>query len=467
MTSSIFFGTPRVLSLTLANSAMPSSEKIPAIDLVFEQLAGLIDSHKKQGGILRVEFGNSGIFFEGFTDDSVLVQVLQEAIKEQTPEEAFLEILTLGSRVKDVIQTTATTQLLAKSVEDVQIGLKSLEEGHRDFLIELMEEISDEESNSDINLIRRLKDWSVEFDRKLALEFDSNNSSGVINKIKQAVDSYIAERESAVANLLSLEASSDPLSPRPLKSVYDKTQDILDKLIERDAKKSASRTNSKKGNDFEEAVYNIIQAMSDEYGDVSDNPGQQKAIGADGNDEGDITVEYRFDLISNVSGKLVIEAKHHGAPKSKPKLLEELEKGVSNREADYGILVTNESGYKLTGGFPFWEDWGNRRAILVLEDDFENLSEDKIRFAYLLAKARIRDIQANLDSETLEMVGEQISTIKTSFERIKQIKGVHTTAVGALGEMLNHISYLEINVGQKLKELHDQITKSPDSSEET
>jgi hypothetical protein len=409
---------------------------------------------------MEVKLSPDRLEFAGEIREPVILQVLHESSKDQSPGEAFLELLMLGSRVKDVIQTTATTQLLAKSVEEVQSGLKGLEEDHKEFLRELMEEISSEDSNSQINLVKRLRDWGQEFDRKLALEFDDSNSQGAVAKIKVAVDSYIAERESAIASLLSLQESSDPFSPRPLKEVYDKTQEVLNKLLEREATKKTARTNTKKGNDFESAVFSIIQAIADEYEDVADDTGRQKLIGADGNDEGDITVEYRFDSISNVTGRLVIEAKHHVSPKSKPSLLQELEKGVSNRAADYGILVTNESGYNLNSSFPFWEDWGNRRAILVLEDDFENLDEDKIRFAYLLAKARVRDIRANLDAETLEMVGEQVATIKSSFARLTQIKSARTQAVSALNDMLSHIEYLETGVGQKLAELHERITST-------
>ena len=413
--------------------------------------------------IVRVEIQNDLVTFQGSTEDSVVLQVLIESGKEQPLEGAFLELLVLGARVKDVIQTTATTQLLARSVEDVQTGLRSLEAEHKEFLRDLLQEIADEDSNSDLNLVKRLKDWAQEFDNKLSFEFDDRNSEGAIAKIKEAVDKYIAQRESAVASLLSLEESSDPMKPRPLKTVLDKTQEVLNKLVERDIKKVVGRTNSKTGNDFEGAVFEVVQRIADEYGDLADNLGQQKAIGADGNDEGDIVVDYQFDSIAHVNGRLVIEAKHHVKAWSRPKLLWELEKGVSNREADYGILITNQSGYNLNGDFPFWEDWGNRRAILVLEDDFENLSEDKVRFAYLLAKARTRDIRANLDAETLEMVGEQISTIKSSFEKLRQIKSARTQALSALEEMLSHINYLENNVGQKLGELHRQITRTSSS----
>lgn len=415
---------------------------------------------------MKLEIAGNVVKVQGEVEDPVLAQILTECAKDSSLEEAFLEIVMLGAKVKEVIQTTATTQLLAKSVEEVREGLEKLETDHEEFLRDLMAEISDESSDSELNLIKKLKDWREEFDEKLELEFDDKNSEGTVAKIKTAVDSYLVKRESAIASLLSLEASPEnSLIPRPLKQVYDKAQAILDKLNEDKGAKKAGRGAAKKGTDFESAVYNIIQSIADEYGDLADDPGRQRAVGVDGNDEGDVTVQYRFDSINNVTGKLVIEAKHHNTKTSKPKLLGELEKGVSNRECDYGIIITNESGYSLDGQFPFWEDWGNRRAVLVLEDDHENLDEDKIRFAYLLAKARIKDLKANLDAETLEHVNEQIATIKDNFARVIHLKGAHTRAVSALGEILTDVDFLEKNVGQVLERLHKEITGAREAHE--
>lgn len=47
---------------------------------------------------------------QGQIEDAVLVQILTDSAKERPIEDAFLEILLLGAKVKEVIQTTATTQ---------------------------------------------------------------------------------------------------------------------------------------------------------------------------------------------------------------------------------------------------------------------------------------------------------------------------------------------------------------------
>jgi len=414
---------------------------------------------------MKIEIIGDAVSISGEINDPALAQILLEGSKSIPVEESFIEILMLGTRVKEVIQTTATAQLLAKSVDEVRDELEKLGDDHEQFLRDLMAEISDDSSESEINLMRKLRDWRNEFDEKLDREFDDSNSQGTVAKIKAAVDSYLVKRESSIASLLSLSEPDDPLVPRPLKQLYDKAQAILDKLNEDKGAKKAGGRATKKGNDFESAVFDIFQSIADDYGDLADDPGRQNAMGVDGNNEGDMTVEYRFDSINGVSGKLVVEAKHHNYKTSKSKLLGELEKGVSNREGDYGIIVTNESGYNLGGQFPFWEDWGNRRAILVLENDFQNLDEDKVRFAYLLAKARIKDQKSDLDAETLEHVNEQIKTIQSNFGRITHLKSSHTKAVEALGAIFTDIDFLEKNVGHELARLHKDISGAIDTQE--
>ena len=406
---------------------------------------------------MEIEISQNKITLSGHIEEAFIADVLRDSIKDKEPEQAFLELLMLGARVKDVINTTATTQLLASSVEKVQTDLTELREEHEAFIRSLMEEIVNEDSDSDMNLVKRLFEWRSDFDEKLIQEFDDNNNTSTISKIKDAIDLYLARRESEVAQLLSLEEPENPMISRPLKSVYDRIQEILEKLTEDKGVKKGRAKATIKGTNFEAAVFELVDEVAMEFQDIADDPGAQGKMGAKGNNEGDIVVNFQFDSINKVTGKLVIECKHHDKPKSKASLLVELEKGVSNREADYGVLITNESGYNSHGAFPFWEDWGNRRAILVVEDDFTKIDPNKIRFAYLLARARVLDMKSNLDADKLDMVHEQIATIRTSFGRLSTLKGNHTKASRAIGDIAEDIKFLQENVGDELDRLYDAL----------
>ncbi len=408
--------------------------------------------------MIQVKLTETGVSVEGTIEDFQLREIIEEAETAGQPlDESFLEILKLGTQVKEVITTSATTQVLANAVEKVQGGLSSMETDHRDFLLDLMNKVLGKDPSSDLNLVKSLSDWRKDFDQKLADEFSDQINTNTLSKIRASIDKNLQDRDAALSSLFSLEETSDALANRPLKTVADKVQAILDKLNEEKGKKAAGRKNSKTGTTFESAVYSATQAIADELGDIADDTGARKVIGVDGNDEGDIVVDFTFSALTGATGKLVIECKKSEKPASKRALLTELDKGMSNREADYGILVTNASGYSLTSDFPFWEDLGNRRSILVLDDDFENVDEDKVRFAYLVAKARVKDMKANPNLDALNDIQAQISTLTESIGRLSALKGSHSVASGALVDMQGHIKYLEDNVANGLKKLDEKL----------
>ena len=99
---------------------------------------------------------------------------------------------------------------------------------------------------------------------------------------------------------------------------------------------------------------------------------------------------------------------------------------------------------------------------MVLDDDFETVDEEKIRFAYLVAKARVKDMKANLDLDTLNEVQAEISTLADGIGRLASLKGTHSTATTALNEMQVHIKFLDENVSFGLKRLDEKLKKSLD-----
>lgn len=413
--------------------------------------------------MIQVKLTKTGVSIEGIVEDFQLREVLEEAEAAGQPlGETLLELLKLGTQVREVITTSATTQVLANAVEKVQTGITSIETDHQDFITDLMNQILGEDPTSDLNLVKKLSEWREDFDQKLSDEFSDEVNANTLSKIKAAIDKNLEARDAALASLLSLEESSDPFANRPLKAVADKVQAILDKLNEEKGKKQEGSKRSKKGNTFEDAVYLATETIADELGDVADNTGARKLTGVDGNDEGDVVVDFALSSLTGATGKLVIECKHRNTPKSKRAILEELDKGISNRQADYGIMVTNASGYNLSSDFPFWEDLGNKRSILVLDDDYETVDEEKIRFAYLVAKARVKDMKANLDLDTLNEVQAEISTLADGIGRLAALKGTHSTATTALNEMQGHIKFLDDNVSFGLKRLDEKLKKSLD-----
>ena len=254
-----------------------------------------------------------------------------------------------------------------------------------------------------------------------------------------------------MASLLSLVKPEPPSLPSPLFTLSEKLDTISKHLGIKEVADNLKRKASGKGKLFENKVFEVLQPICDEYGDSADNPGPLNVNGSANNHEGDLIVD--FDSLGSESGRLVIECKKFEKKQSKNSLLQELDKGIANREADYGIMVTTESAYGIGDRHPFWEALDNRRAVLVLNNDDDAIEPDRIRFAVLIAKSRIRALKANLDETTGILVAQKVKLIDEHFSRISVLKGSLSELRGNLDNADEHTRFLSEYVGKELNEL--------------
>lgn len=402
---------------------------------------------------MKIIDNGTSIEISGVISDSETMNAVRNLAEGQSLEESFLEVLFLGSKVKEAVQTTSTAQLIERSIEKVSAEFDQLETDHEQFIQSLMKKVLSL-SPEDKALSLALKIQDVEGQLKKSFT-DETDEASVISLVKTSVENYLQRRESAITKLLSLVPpnENDPNSQEsPLLRLYNHVGEVLEAIGANKAQKEASKKTAKKGNIFEDIVFNEIQDIAHGFSDEADDPGKQKKTGTSGNDEGDITVD--FKSLGRFSGRLVIECKKYSSKKSQRFLLGELEKGVANRDADYGILVTTTSSYDLGDKHPFWEDWDSRRAVVVLQDDDDEIDFDRLRFAFLIAKARVKEMKNHGDEATFLAIGAKIKLLSEHFGRISSLKGSLSTLSTALGDTNRHVSYLEDNV----KPIVDELT---------
>jgi len=401
---------------------------------------------------LKAIRSQDGIWVEGSIHDDSILDVLESFDNDIDLSEGIEELLILGARVRSAVLASSTAAMLERSVDKVSSELDSLGKEHADFISDLMKKLlsldkHDEEARK---VSIALKIAAIEGDLKTAF-LDGNDELSVLNQIKREIKSYLDKRESSVASLLSLVKPEPPSLPSPLYMLSEKLDSIKSHLGIREATDSLRQKASSKGLKFENVVFDILQEICDEYGDSADNPGPLKVNGASNNHEGDLVVD--FDSLGSESGRLVIECKKFDKKQSKNSLLLELDKGIANREADYGILVTTEASYGIGDRHPFWEALDNRRAVLVLNNEDDGIEPDRIRFAVLIAKSRIRALKASLDEATGLLVGQKVKLLQDHFSRISVLKGSLSELRGNLDNADGHLTYLSEYVGKELIEL--------------
>lgn len=403
----------------------------------------------------------TSISVSGLLDQPEILSAVRNLSDGQTLDESFMEILLLGSKVKDAVQATSTAQIIERSIDRVASEFDQLEREHKAFVENLMMRIlSLDPKDGELSLALTMRDIEARLKTSFTNESDSES---VISVVKNSVEGYLKQRDSAITKLLSLTPPNleDPNAQEsPLLRLYNHVGEVLDFIGAKKADKDAAKKTSKKGTIFEDLVFAEVQDITDSFGDEADDPGKQKKTGADGNDEGDITVD--FKSLGRYSGRLAIECKKYLAKKSKRFLLTELDRGISNRSADYGILVTTESSYDIGDSHPFWEDFDNRRAVVVLQDENDEIDFNRLRFAILMAKARIKEIKNHGDQASFQMISGKIKLLKEHFGRITTLKGSISSLSSALVDAKASVEYLDINIIPLIQELEDLLEGDED-----
>jgi hypothetical protein len=284
-----------------------------------------------------------------------------------------------------------------------------------------------------------------------------------MKKFDTAMNLWAENQQNKVINELNLNTPGSSLyglSDRLTKHVtttvdalQQQIKNIEMKLTIEETKKESNKKLSSRGNDFEERVFNIVEEISHEYRDIADNPGKRKQNGKDGNDEGDIVVDLNPSESAGKELKFAWECKVRSEKKGERWLYDELKKGISNRSALCGIIVTDDTtanGVKNDGHF--FRESGNT-AILIL--DTEEPDSNAIRFAYLWSRWNLKRattvlLESGRVREIMEAISREISVIT-------QIKG-HNSKISTEIELLKpKVNALEEHVKEQLNHLQELV----------
>jgi len=232
-----------------------------------------------------------------------------------------------------------------------------------------------------------------------------------------------------------------------------KVDEINKNLAKSEQAKIDKNVQAARGADFEDLLYEEVAKMAHLKSDIVDNPGKQKMPGLSGNHEGDITVEVSSKDTHGETVRFVWEGKLRAGTLSPKKCIEELEKGMSNRDSRVGIIAVEKfSGMSTETGDVFRELKENM-AVLVLDPN--NIDFNAVRLAYLWARWRcLLDVGNVLDTS---LVTQAIKEISQSISSFKTLRSKNTQVVKLIGENEDLLSVIESQIKDKLTALSQAI----------
>ena len=176
-----------------------------------------------------------------------------------------------------------------------------------------------------------------------------------------------------------------------------------------------------KGRTFEEAVADSVDAIALRQGDVAEAVGDQ--LGASGK-TGDVVVDIGA-CDGPARGRVVFEAKDRRL--SKPRALEELDRALGDRDADFAVLVVPTAEELPAKLEPLREYNGDKLLVALDPDDPDGLA---LEVGYRLARARVlmaRGGQEGVDGAAVHDVVERALHAMDDVRKVKsQLTGAKT-----------------------------------------
>jgi hypothetical protein len=408
---------------------------------------------------VKIEVTNDYVSIDGFTTTSREVISAFQSSEHDDNLRVLEQILKVGSETVKMMGTSATTEILENVAEKVKEEINNV-------ALQLVAE------NGELSVNKMLNSWRSEFANLLSNSFDEKRSDSILSKFDSAIKSWSEAQQQKVIDELNLNNDKSSFSGLKnnisslIKSTFEPLQTQLTNIETAlkidEATKESKKKQVRRGNDFEELVYDEIEQLSLIYRDIPDNPGKSKVSGVDGNDEGDITVDLNQDETKGELLRFVWECKLRSAKMSERKLYEELKKGITNRVAKVGVIVTDSTtALGSTSADDFFRENGNM-AILIL--DPENIDPNSVKFAYLWSRWMcLRDTTQVLD---IGGVANVIESIKRELMIIRDFRTHHSNIANEIELVKPKVDNLETAIKSQLKRLEEMIKISEESLED-
>lgn len=356
-------------------------------------------------------------------DDETAVRLVRERL--QAGEDAValvLDALEIGARVLDREQTGANAEFVKTEFEKAARELQS-DFGERARSItetlarELERRFSDGSSEAVQHRVREVVTESMSASRdELARRFSADDPSNPLAGFQKAA--LAALSRSAEQQDASLRAMRDRIAE--LQSELQALRDDKAKQLELAA---VHEKGTAKGRDYEEAVYEALDAIATAQGDDCDAVGDLKGATRK---TGDVVVG--IDACRGPArGRLVFEAKNSRL--SKPEAMRELDRGRAERDADYAILVVPAED-RLPARTQALREY-NGDKLLAVYDPKEG-STLGLELAYRLARARVLMARGGGEDVDLAAVAETVERALGAMDEVRSIKQKLTGAQSSI-----------------------------------
>ena len=234
-------------------------------------------------------------------------------------------------------------------------------------------------------------------------------------------------------------------------AVEPKFKELRDLINQQQGADSVIQQSTLKGDEFEDTVGNILEQISAQTSDRFEFTGETV---------GDIPDAKVGDFVYEIGGttkRIVVEAKTEGYGLDEIK--DEMERAIENRDADYGVFVTDHLGNVPRTKVGWFHEFDRDFVTVALSEDSEaDIEPAFLRFAMNWAQVRaLHDTDAAGDTIDTGRIQSEADAIDEKIARFAQIRGKCTSIEDSVDAIRDELDEIESEVDDRLADLRSEL----------
>lgn len=378
-------------------------------------------------------------------DDRAVRLVREREEAGEDPVKAVIDAIEIGARALDREQAAANVEYVKTEFERAS---RQLEQEFADKARKVAEFFGEKVDSV-------FAPDNGQLARELEKLFSDGSSASVQNRVRELVAETMAKSREDLVRQFSSADDRNPLADfkqgtiRELRNAHATQQALVDRMGALEKQLQALRAEKEKleeleeerergtakGRSFEEQVADAIDGIAGAQGDVAEPVGDVK--GATGK-SGDVLVS--IDACNGPArGRVVFEAKN--ARLSRPEARRELQRGMEERDADFGVLVV-PSEEKVPARMQQLREYDGDKLVVAFDPEADALA---LEVGYRLARARVAMRRSQADELDAGAIQDLVAKALGSLEDVRrvknQLKGAKTSIDSAreiIDEMASH-----------------------------
>lgn len=353
--------------------------------------------------------------------------------------------------VERALTVGAATLQLAETEKELEYVRREFENLHADMSDEV-EDVQDEMEDKlgDDGVLADILDEYL--GKEGALHEHIDEAFGEDGIFSERLDEELGEDGERIQQALDPDRDGTPTN-RLLNRLKDEIDTIRQRLDEEAGEAEIRGKTSLKGDDFEDDLMVMLENTCS---------GTPHTFEYTGDDEGELSGRKVGDFVielGDTGQTLVVEAKS-SKNVSTPKMRDEMDEAIRNRDADYGLFVCECASY-VPNEVGYLQEYEDFVAVCLSRDEDDEIDERLFQIGFNWAKIRTGHaaMETGEDIDT-SRIQTKINEIESAIDQFSTIKRKCTSIRGSANDIDENLDAIRDDVIGQIHDIQGELAKS-------